>query len=137
GGVGDVHAAVGAAGGVPDHPRVHVAEEDLTAFGALPQTVHIVQQPADLGAGEVRRQRQTGLAVVAVLPALAGGEVVHQVDGAGVLPDDRVVDGFAGVLVPQHRRLPLVGDAAGGDVAGDEVRLRESSGAHLPDVGPD
>ena len=38
--------------------------------------------------------------------------------GAGVLPDDRVVQRPAGAAVPDERGLALVGDADGGEVAG-------------------
>ena len=36
GGVGHVHTAVGAAGQVPDHPRVDIAEDGVAAFGGGP-----------------------------------------------------------------------------------------------------
>ena len=55
GDVGDVHAAVDAAGEVPDDPGVHGAEEDVAALGALAQALDVVEQPADLRAGEVAR----------------------------------------------------------------------------------
>jgi hypothetical protein len=43
--------------------------------------------------------------------------------GAGVLPDDRVVDRLAGELVPHHGGLALVGDADGGDLMAVDVGL--------------
>ncbi len=64
------------------------------------------------------------------LAARDAEEVPHQVEvagplellaparGAAVLPDDGVVDRFAGGAIPQHRRLALVGDGYGGDVGG-------------------
>ncbi|PWS51960.1 hypothetical protein DLE01_08330, partial [Streptomyces sp. FT05W] len=42
-------------------------QEDVAPLGALAQPFDVVEQPADLGAGEVRRERQAGLAAEAVL----------------------------------------------------------------------
>ena len=47
GDVGDVHAALGAAGEVPDQPALDGAEEDVAALGALAQAGRAVEQPAD------------------------------------------------------------------------------------------
>ena len=43
------------------------------------------------------------------------GQLVAAGGGAPVLPDDGAVAGPAGAAVPGHDRLPLVGDAEGGD----------------------
>ena len=56
-------------------------------LGPLAQALDVVEQPADLRAGEVGRQRQAGLAAEAVLAAVAA-ELPAQRVGAGVLPDD-------------------------------------------------
>ena len=71
-------------------------------LGALAQALDVVEQPADLRAGEVRGQRQAGLAAEAVLADVAAELLAERV-GAGVLPDDGVVDGLTGVLVPEQR----------------------------------
>ena len=60
--VGDVHAAVGAAGEVPEQPGVGVAEDRVAALGRLADPVDVLEDPLDLAAGEVRRRRQPGLA---------------------------------------------------------------------------
>ena len=54
-------------------------------------------------------------------------QLVHEVRRAAALPDDGVVDGTAGVPVPQHGGLPLVGNADGGEVPGIHAGL----GHHL------
>src|ERR1039457_68474 len=38
--------------------------------------------------------------------------------GAAALPDDGMVDGFAGLAVPDNRGFPLVGNADSGDLGG-------------------
>ena len=57
--------------------------------------------------------------------AREAGDVIGD---AGVLPDDGVVDGFAGVAVPDESGLALVGDADGGDVGGKQVAGVEGFG---------
>src|SRR5690606_34379799 len=113
--VGDVQPAVGSPGEVPDEPGVDVAETQIAGFGLLRRTLDVVEDPADLRAGEVGGEGQTGLVTEPVLPAVLA-ELVDDLVRPGVLPDDGVVNGLAGVAVPHHRRLPLVGDADGGDV---------------------
>ena len=79
-------------------------------LGGLPDPVDVLQDPLDLAAGEVGGRRQPGLApdhVAAAVAVQRGGDPV----GAGVLPDDRVVERPAGLAVPHHGRLALVGDA--------------------------
>ena len=40
-----------------------------------------------------------------------GAQRVTELRAAPVLPDDRIVDHGAGLAIPQHRRLALIGDA--------------------------
>ncbi|GAA3071025.1 hypothetical protein GCM10020000_64550 [Streptomyces olivoverticillatus] len=105
-------------------------------LGALAQALDVVQQPADLGAGEVGGQRQARLAAEAVLADVAA-ELLAQGVGTGVLPDDGVVDRLAGVLVPHQRGLTLVGDADRLDVGGGDARLLDGARDDFLDVGPD
>ena len=84
----------------------------------------MIEQPGELGAGEVRVEEQAStllhLVFVAGLAQLlaAGGR-------SPVLPHDRVVDRLTGGPIPQHRGLALVGDADRGDVRGREPGLVE------------
>jgi hypothetical protein len=76
----------------------------------------MVEQPADLGRGEIRIDDQPGpprhgFGQPVAAPALA------QLGGAPVLPDDGVVDRAPGGALPQNRGLALVGDADRGDRA--------------------
>ena len=136
GDVGDVHAAVRASGQIPDDPGVHRPEEDVAPLGALAQPLDVVEQPAHLRAGEVRRERQARLAAEAVLADVAAELLAERV-GAGVLPDEGVVDGLTGVLVPEQGGLALVGDADRLDVGGGDTRLDDRPGDDLLDVLPD
>ena len=47
--VGDVQAAVGAAGHVPDQPGVDVAEHQVARLGLLPGALDVVEDPATFG----------------------------------------------------------------------------------------
>ena len=115
---------------------VGVAEEEVPGFGLGTRTFDVVQDPFDLGAGEVGGQRQAHLLLETLSPAVLG-QLVHDVLGTGVLPDDRVVDGLAGVLVPDDGGLALVGDAHGGDVVAGQIGLGQCRFDHLPGVVPD
>src|SRR5699024_1578288 len=53
------------------------------------------------------------------------------------LPDDGVVDGLTGVLVPHHGRLALVGDAHGGQVAAVDIGTGECPAGHFAGIAPD
>jgi hypothetical protein len=115
--VGDVQPAVRAAREVPDQPGVHVAEHQVAGLGLVGRAVHVVQRPADLGAGEIRGQRQPDLLLEARLASVLG-ELVHELVRARVLPDERVVHRLARVPVPHQRGLALVGNTHTGDVVG-------------------
>ena len=109
----------------PHHPCVHRAEEQVTGVRPRPCPVHVVEQPADLGAGEAG-SRAGGRSARHTAAALLAGEFVAQPLGAGVPPDDRVGDREPRRAIPHDRRLPLVGDPDRGDGRRVEVRLREA-----------
>ena len=121
--IGDVAClALGTTGELPDQPAVYRAKGQLTALGGSAGTWHVVQQPLQLGAGEVGINAQAGflqdgVAVAGLAQLLAGGL------GAAVLPDDAVVNGLAGGAVPDNGGFALVGDAHAADVAGLQPRL--------------
>ena len=80
----------------------------------------VVEDPGDLGAGEIRIEDQAGLG--RDLAFMAGAlQRLAAVGGAAVLPDDGVVDRLAGGAVPHHGRLALVGDADAGQRLGVEL----------------
>ena len=116
-GVGDVGGMQRPFGQLPQQPAVDGAERQLAALRLLARAGHVVQQPADLGGGEIGVDDQAGARLdqgcVALLAQLRAQRLA-----AAVLPHDRVVDRLPGAAVPQHRGLALVGDAQGLDVAG-------------------
>jgi len=131
-----VQAAVPAAGQVPEHPGVHRPEGQLAVLGALSRAVHVVEDPGDLRSREVGGERQAGLVAQAVEAFVAGG-FAHERAGAGVLPDDRVVDGLAALAVPDHGGLALVGDTDRHQVADLEPAAVECPSHHCDNIPQD
>ncbi len=136
GDVRDVHAAVHPARQVPEDPGIGVAEHQVAGFRLGPGAVDVVQDPLDLRSGEIGRQGQSHL-LLEPLRAAVLGQLIHDVLGPGVLPDNRVVDGLTGGLVPDDGRFALVGNSDGGDVVPGQVRLGERGRDHLAGVVPD
>src|SRR5581483_12254642 len=97
---------------------------------------HVLEEPGDLGRGEVGIEQQAGLGGDGALVALRL-ERAAPVGGAAVLPDDRAVDGPAGAPVPDDAGLALVGDAEGGDIARLEPRSGEGLAGGLQSRAPD
>ena len=133
--VGDVQAAVDAARQVPDQPGVDVAEDEIPGFGLLTGAVDVLEDPADL-----RARRSRWRAAVPTCPGNGPGprlgELIDDLVGARVLPDERVVDRLAGGLVPDHRGLALVGDPERGDVVLGGARLVQRLLQHLLGSAP-
>ena len=113
--VGDVHAPVDAAGQVPDQPASRCCRRPRRRSRrprATPSTfsrIHWILPPEKYVASGSPALRRITLAAGRRASSAAGDAV-----GAGVLPDDRVVVRAAGLPVPHHGRLTLVGDAHGG-----------------------
>src|SRR5690606_11607642 len=134
--VRDVHAPVGASGEIPDEPGVDVAEAEVPGFGLLGRPVDVLEDPTDLGARKVGGEGKAGLVTEPVLPAVLA-ELVDDLVRPGVLPDDGVVDGFAGVAVPHDSRLALVGDTDSLDVGDVDPTLLEGTVDDLLSAVPD
>ncbi len=113
-GVGGVGGVDPAAGQPPDQEGVDGAEAKVAALGPLARALHVVEQPGELGAGEIGIEEQAAAGGDLRLLALAAQRGAG-VGGAPVLPDDGAVDRLAGLAVPDHHRLALVGDADAGD----------------------
>ena len=131
-----MHAAVDAAGEIPENPRIRRAEQQIAGLRLRPSALDVFEDPDDLGAGEVGRQRKADL-LLEPLDATVGGEPVDDRLRAGVLPDDGVVDGLTGVLVQDDRSLTLVGDPDGRNVVAGQVGLGQCLPDDLANVVPD
>ena len=109
-GVGIVRHVYLSAGQLPDDPRLHCAEQQLAALGTFPHAGNIFKDPAELRPGEICVNDKPGLPPehVGQPPGL---QTVAVFACPAALPDDRVTHRLAGVLIPDDRRLALVGDA--------------------------
>ncbi len=124
--VGDVHLATGK---FPDQPAVDGAEQQFTLARTLTAAFDVVEDPLELGAGEVRVGNQAG-GVADVLLVTIALELLADFGAAAALPDDRVVDRAAGGLVPDHGGFALVGDADGRDLVVMQAGLRQGLDHH-------
>ncbi len=129
-------AAARPAGQPPDDPGVHVAKEQIAALGGGARAVDVIQNPLDLGAGEICRERQAGLRAQPVLAAIAP-QLGANVGGARVLPDDGVIDRLAGFAIPHHGRLALIRHADGGNIFRGDVAFDERASNDLLRARPD
>ena len=136
GSVGHVGGVYGPAGELPQQPAVHRAEQNFALLGPGLCALHMVEDPADLGGGKIGVRQQTGGLPDVVGQAL-GHQTVHDGRGAAALPDDGVVDGHSGGLVPQDGGLALVRDADGGKVRSADVALGDDLHHHGVLAGPD
>ena len=92
-------------------PRVDVAEAQRAAVARRLHLRHVLEQPGQLGGGEVRVERQAA----APRDLLGvGREAVEDRLRALVLPDDDGGERLAGLGVPREHRLALVVEAEGG-----------------------
>jgi hypothetical protein len=85
----------------------------------------LIEQPCELGAGEIRIEQQAVRAEIS--GSCPSARRRRKRRGAPVLPDDGGRDGFAGLRDPTHGGFALIRDADCNDVARRELRL---SAAH-------
>ena len=90
----------------------------------------VVEEPADLGGGEVGVNDEAGLLFDGLEVSLRL-QFLGVVRGTAALPDDGVVNGTAGRFVPKDGGLALVGDTDGGDVGGIDLAFAEDGGDTL------
>ncbi len=134
-GIGRVGHVVCTAGQVPDQPGIDRTEDQLARLGARAGALHVVKQPGQLGAREIRVQQQPG-AIGHDLFETFGFQCLADVRGAAILPDDGVVNRFSGSAIPDQRCFPLVGYADGRDFdpAGFLDGGATGSGGRRPEV---
>ena len=134
GGIGGMHPA---AGQPPQQEGVDGAEGEMAVPGERARALDVVEQPGDLGGGEIGIEQQPGLGRDR---RLVPRQLQRPADvgRAPVLPDDGAVDRLAAAPVPDEAGLALVGDADGGNVGGGEPgggdRLPRRLHRRAPDV---
>ncbi len=90
----------------PDQPAVHSAEAKLTTLRTRTNTLHLVQNPAQLAPRKVRIRQQASLRLDRHLMPIAA-QLLTKLRRPPVLPHNRVVHRLARSAVPDQRRLPL------------------------------
>ena len=125
-------------GEAPHQPRLHGPEEDVATLRPVPGAGHVLENPSQLGPGEVGvhlepRLGQNGL------PETAIPELLTEGMGPAVLPHDRVAQRLPRARVPDDGGLPLVGYAHGDALTGIYARPRQAvaydAHAGIPDLG--
>ena len=124
-GVRDVGDMEPSGGEPPDEEGVDRSERQVAALGPLAEAGRGIEDVADLRSREVGIDRQPGLLAdgrfVAGRPKL-----VAERGGDTALPDDGRRDGPTGRAIPHDRRLALVRDPDGGDLAPGSTRATTS-----------
>ncbi len=125
GGVGRMHGALRQP---PQQEGIDGAEGKLAALRLDSRAGHVVEKPRDLGGGEIGIEQESGARRDQWLMAGVFELSTHRV-GAAILPHDGIVDRLAVGAVPHERRLALVGDADGRDVARRKAGLGDGFAA--------
>ena len=97
-------------GQVPDQPAVYRSKQQFAGLSSLTRSRHMIQYPADFGSGEVCVYDQAG-AFPDEISVSGGFDLIANGGRSAILPDDSRVNGMAGLAIPDHGSLPLVGDA--------------------------
>jgi hypothetical protein len=119
---------VGRAGAeAPHEVGVDGAGGELTLRGAGARSGDVVEDPCELGGGEVGVEDEAGAAADRGFVAV-GLEGLADAGGAAVLPDEGAVQGGAGAAVPDEAGLALVGDADRGDAGGRDAAAAQDLG---------
>ena len=106
-----------ALGQLVDQPGINSTEGQLAGLCFFTDARYIVQDPAELGAGEIRVKYKTGFVVCAVGDIrIFRHQLVLHVRGSAALPDDGMVDRLAGLTIPHDNSFSLVCDADRRDV---------------------
>ncbi len=136
GGVGDIRHVHFPAGELPYQPAVHRAEAQLAGKGLFTRAGHVVQDPLDLGAGEIRIDDKTRLFPDLVHQALRL-QLITEGRCTPVLPHNGIVHGNAGLGIPHDGGFSLVGNADGGEALAVDAQLGDGLGNDGGLGGPD
>ncbi len=107
-----------------DQPSVDRPEHGAPLARALAQALHVVEQPLDLGRGEVGVEHEARALAHERLVTLRA-QLLAALGRAAVLPHDRPVQRLSGRRVPHAHGLALVGDPDRHELARASFGVRE------------
>ena len=126
-----------AAGQIPQQPGVDCAKKQFALFRSLAGSGHMVQNPFQLGRGEIRIRDQAGFLRQFLIESILI-DLLDAVRGAAALPDDRVIDRLACIFFPHDGGLALIRDTDRRDLidpdAGLRHRFRRDRQLRCPDI---
>ena len=115
--VGIIRHMYFALGQLEDQPGINSTEGQFALLCSLADTGDIVQDPAELGAGEIGVKYKAGFVVCAVGDIrIFRHQLVLHVRGSAALPDDGMVNRLTGLAIPHNNSFSLVCDADRCDV---------------------
>ena len=130
GGVGVVRHMDLAPGELPDEPGLHRSKEQLSGTGLLPGARYMVQNPPQLGSGEIGVQHQAGFLPEEILIAQLF-QLLAMVCRPAALPHDGRTHRPSGEPVPHNGGFPLIGNADGRHISGGNSPVAQGHSGHL------
>ncbi len=121
---------------LPDQPRLHRAEQQLSGLRLLSGALHIVQDPFDLRRREIGVDDKPRLFPEFIRQSLLL-QAVCILRCAAALPHDGIVDRSSRFLIPYHHRLPLVRDPDRRNIRRRGIDVRHRLSRHLVLCRPD
>src|SRR5690606_9697886 len=121
---------------LPYQPGVHRAKSQFSSLCPLSCTFYVFENPSDFGSRKIRVDDQSGLGGNRLGKSFLA-EFIAKSRSPSILPDDRFVDWFAGLPVPDDGCLPLVSDPDGGDLICAYVLVDQRFDHHRGLAGPD
>ena len=119
-GVADIGDMQAASRQTPNEKTVYRTKSEFAIFSALANTGNVVENPGHFCARKISIRYQAGFVYNGFIEAL-GLELVAERCSTAILPNNGVVDGFAGFTIPDDSGFALVGDTDSGYVVGGQV----------------
>jgi len=135
-GIRDVGQVTLASCQFPNQPRIHRAKCQFSSFRFLPGSFYIFQDPSDFGSGKIGVDDQAGLRCDLLRMAFFL-ELIAVGGSSSVLPNDGMIERFAGFTIPDNGRFPLIGDADGSDLVGAYAFVNQGFDHDSRLAGPD
>ena len=120
---------------LPDHPGIKRACNHMAVLNLLPDSLHMIHNPAYLCGAEISVRHQSRPLPDEISIFLR--QLVCHLRGSSVLPDNGIVHRNACVAVPEHHRLPLVVKPHAGQIRHLDPRLLGRHGYGLQNAVPD